>query len=95
MKTVQAHGRCSREPQGRGLFQIGWPKVARGGFSEKVAFEPRLKSKKAQPCQEQKVELCRHRERQVPRKALVCRGGVGDTSLTCWRKRRGGDKQCS
>lgn len=31
----------------------------REGLSEKVTFEPRLKNKKAQPCQEQKEELSR------------------------------------
>jgi len=31
----------------------------REGLSEKVTFEPRLKNKKAQSCQEQKEELSR------------------------------------
>lgn len=58
------------------------------GLSEKVAFELRLKNKKAQSCQEQKEEPWLQREQQVPRKALVYSESCGRISLTCWRKRK-------
>lgn len=39
----------------------------RGCISETVTFEPRLKIKEAQSCQELKEEPCRQREQLVPR----------------------------
>lgn len=72
MKTTQEHKVMWWRVPGEGTSS--GRVVKGGGLSEKVTFEPRLKNKKAQPCQEQKEELCRQREQQVPRRALVCRG---------------------
>lgn len=61
--------------------------MIRKGLSEKVTSVVGLKNKKVQPCQEWKSHG--HRENnKYQEKPWPVRGGVGKTSLTCWRKRK-------